>query len=94
MMYLITFQKNSSQNYQHPKSFSHKANGYGLIGEVEYRIRYDVGVSTSLSFEAKMYKTSDGQATYFLADGSQNTVKLNPVSWISYVTSVGVAYDF
>jgi hypothetical protein len=84
----------SSQNYQHPKSFTHEADGYGIIGEIEYRIRYDTGISTYVSLEGKMYKTRDGKAKYFLSDGSQNTVKLHPVSWTSYVTSVGMAFDF
>lgn len=85
---------NLRDDFAHPVSFAHEADGEGVV--VEMALRYllneswalDAGVSYS------RFETDSGDDRTFFSDGSSEVTKFNEVDWESFSSTIGVRYDF
>jgi outer membrane protein Pom len=84
---------NLRDDFEHPVSFEHNANGDGLGLHADYTRRaaqsrwgWQVGI------DYERWKTAAGTDVVFLSDGMSGGTRLNEVSWSSFALSFGVAF--
>ncbi|HYE36089.1 autotransporter domain-containing protein [Methylocaldum sp.] len=85
---------NPRQDFQHPKSFSHDADGEGVRagGSIDYAItpRLSLGVRG----DYQNWNTDDGKDKTFFVDGAAVTTRLNEVQWEAFSASIGLTYRY
>lgn len=86
---------NLRSDFAHPESFSHEADGYGLIGDIEGEYRWNTQLSLNFTIRYQDWQAhKQGVDTTFLADGTTLSTKYNGVNWQSLGANVGVVYHF
>lgn len=86
---------NLRSSYEHPKSFTQKAVGYGVIGNVEGEYQLNTQLAFILSIKYQDWQAhKQGVDTTFLADGTTLSTKYNGVNWYSLGANVGLVYNF
>lgn len=82
------------EELQHPKSFTHDADGDGYKIDAKYqrRIGERWGIVSSLYY--LNMETDDGTEIDYLADGTTLRQNFNGADWDSYSISVGAYYEF
>ena len=85
---------NLVDDFAHPKSFEHDADGSGIV--VTLSGEYVLEGPWSLSFTANFqdWSTDAGLDRLYYADGSVTDSRLNEVNWESYAILVGITYRF
>ena len=93
--YDATANWNLRPDFAHPESFTHEAEGYGFVGNIEgqIRLRDDVSLKVSLNYQEWQADRNGIDKTFF-ADGSSLTTGFNGVNWRSFAANVGLEYDF
>jgi hypothetical protein len=84
---------NLRDDFEHPVSFEHAANGDGLELRADYArraARSRWGWQVAVDYER--WTTSAGRDRVFLSDGSSGDTRLNEVSWSSLALSFGVTF--
>ncbi|BAU49938.1 hypothetical protein SVA_3396 [Sulfurifustis variabilis] len=81
---------NLRDDFQHPRSFAHEADGTGLVASVGI-----VGVvhqkwSARLSYDYQRWRTDPGIDRVFFANGAVAATRLNEVEWTSRTISLGL----
>ncbi|WP_163836999.1 hypothetical protein [Spartinivicinus ruber] len=79
-------------DFQHPKSFTHKANGNGYTIKLSYSKFLTNQLTLDVAIDYKYFETDAGKDKTFFADGTTSTIKLNEVEWESYAVNVGATY--
>jgi hypothetical protein len=77
-----------------PKSFSHEADGRGVVVFVE--ADFDLAAAWTASVEARYrdWRTDAGVDRVFFADGDVSVTRLNEVNWESTAWTLGVSHRF
>ncbi|TAN63873.1 TonB-dependent receptor [bacterium] len=85
---------NLRQDFQHPKSFEHKATGAGFVGGAGLEYAFTGNISASGNFEYQLWQAKDGTDKTFFANGATMDTKLNKVNHGSIGGSIGLKYTF
>jgi hypothetical protein len=85
---------NLRSDFKHPVSFTHTANGYGLLASVGVAYRFSRNFQMSTQFERQKWNTHQGYDQTNFSYGATNYYTLNPVSWDSTTWSLGAVYQF
>lgn len=85
---------NLRDDFAHPVSFRHDADGYGFVASVA--AAYSVGDrwSFTLGVDYEDWSTGHGIDRVFLADGTQVATRLNGVDWESSAVTMGARLSF
>jgi len=85
---------NLREDFKHPRSFEHKAEGKGIV----YALGLDIVISRNLlitsKYEYRAWDTDSGNDTTYYSYGTTDQFKLNQVEWRSYSLSIGTTYLF
>jgi len=85
---------NLRSDFQHPKSFDHRANGNGIVLDLEWVYQISEHFSLSVLGHYLEWKTDHGVDRLFLANGDVLPTRLNKVTWESMALNVGLVYNF
>lgn len=86
---------NLRADFAHPESFTHEADGYGIVGDIEGKYRLNEKLSLNFSIKYQDWQADkDGIDTTFFSDGSSLTTKFNSANWQSLGANIGVVYHF
>ncbi len=80
--------------FQHPKSFEHEADGFGISVTAQWLIKLADHWNLSLTANHQDWSTDSGTDRKFLAAGGTATTRLNEVNWQSTSFMVGAVYTF
>lgn len=84
---------NLRQDFQHPESYTHEAEGYGIIARVGGQYQFNPDLTLGLSVDYQDWSANrDGEIEFFFSDSSQFTSKLNEVNWRSYSINLGLNF--
>jgi hypothetical protein len=78
----------------HPKSFEHKANGFGISLTGQWLINIDKHWGITLTANHQDWSTASGTDRKFFVSGETAVIKLNGVDWTSTSLTVGTVYHF
>jgi hypothetical protein len=85
---------NLRADYEHPRSYEHVADGYGVIMTLEWQAglasKWDARVLLTL----QSWSTDPGLIRFFKTDGGTPEQQLNEVNWRSATLFFSVGYDF
>ena len=86
---------NLRSDFAQPESFTHKAEGYGWIYELEglYRLTPKLAINLTLKKQDWRADRNGEDKTYF-ANGNTVKLKFNEVEWESFGASLGLEYVF
>ncbi|MCX4187788.1 TonB-dependent receptor [Methylophaga sp. OBS4] len=93
--YDATANWNLRTDFAHPESFTHEAEGYGLISRVEARYQLDPRLTLDMSLNYQHWQADrNGKDKTFFADGTSAEIELNEVNWRSFGANLGITYAF
>ncbi len=81
-------------DFQHPKSYSHDADGDGLklSGGADYAFSSHWSVNLNLTYQD--WSTDTGEDRTFFVDGTSGHAILDEVNWKSWNAALGLTYHF
>ena len=85
---------NLRDDFAHPKSFAHDADGNGWIVRAGFNLILQQHIALNFNFDYQDWSTDSGTDKIFLADGSTAKTRLNEVNWSSYSLTLGVSIRF
>ncbi len=85
---------NLREDFRHPKSFEHEADGTGSLVGVELCAHLTDKWSLSIGYETEVWSAEDGIDRVFLADGTTISTRLNEVNWESTTYQLGFTFRF
>lgn len=86
---------NLRTDFQHPKSFTHKSGGEGLLASAVARYLLTPDWIIRLSAQYQAWQANDkGKGTFNFSDGTVVESPFNEVKWQSYGLNLGVEYVF
>lgn len=93
--YDATANWNLRSDFAHPESFTHEAEGYGLVGNIEGQLRLDTDLSLNISLSYQDWQADrKGVDTTFFSNGSTLKTGFNGVNWRSFGANIGLLYQF
>lgn len=78
----------------HPKSFEHEADGFGISITAQWLMNLDAHWDITITASHQDWSTDSGIDRKFLASGGNSTTRLNEVEWESTSYMVGARYRF
>jgi len=85
---------NLRDDFAHPKSFEHDADGSGWKVDTGLNFLLHQNWALNFNYEYQNWSTDSGTDKVFFSDGSTATTKLNEVNWTSYALSLGLSLRF
>ena len=85
---------NLRDEFAHPKSFEHEADGHGYTVTMGARLFFNARWALTMAFGLSRWETDPGVDRVFYSDGGIAETRLNEVNWDSDTVSVGVACYF
>jgi hypothetical protein len=85
---------NLRNDFKHPKSFDHRADGDGLVIDLQWQYRLTEHWSFGLQGHYLDWQTDHGDDRLFLANGEVLPTRLNQVTWRSVAMNAGIVYLF
>lgn len=85
---------NLRSDLQHPKSFDHKADGFGIAVSGQWMINLTEHWDLTLTASEQDWSTDSGTDCKFLSGGGASVTRLNEVNWSSFCIMVGTTYQF
>ncbi len=85
---------NLRTDFQHPKSFDHRADGTGLVLDLEWDYPIADGWSFGVQGQYQRWRTDPGVDRLFLANGMILPTRLNRVTWRSAALNLSLRYRF
>jgi len=85
---------NLRDDYAHPKSFTHDADGNGWIIRTGFNFALQRHIALNFNFDYQNWSTDDGTDKVFYADGTTAKTRLNEVNWTSYAVGLGLSVRF
>ena len=85
---------NLRDDFRHPKSFEHDADGNGWKIGVGFNLWLHRNCALNFNYDYQDWSTDGGIDKVFFSDGSTAKTKLNEVNWTSYALSLGVSLRF
>ena len=94
MLYRGVANWNLRDDFDHPESFTHQADGWGwaLQGNAAWKMTR----RWTADFNARwmQYETGGGRDTAYFSDGTHSSTPLNGVNWKSLQIVLGVTFEF
>lgn len=85
---------NLREDFAHPVSFRHKADGDGFTLYVNQYYKPFENWSFDLGFTWRKFTADDGTGITYFSDGTSGTVHFNEVEWKSWSLNLGSTYYF
>jgi hypothetical protein len=85
---------NLRSTFQHPKSFEHEADGFGITVTAQWMVNLAEQWDLTITATHQDWSTGAGTDRKFLAAGGTATTRLNEVNWESTSLMVGGLYRF
>lgn len=85
---------NLRDDFKHPKSFTHDADGNGWIIRAGFNLALQQHIALNFNFDYQDWSTDSGTDKIFFADGTTAKTRLNEVNWTSYSLGLGLAVRF
>ena len=85
---------NLREDFRHPKSFEHEADGTGSLMRLELCVHITDTWSLRVGYETEEWAAEDGIDRVFLADGTTISTRLNEVNWESTTVQIGFMFCF
>ncbi|CAB1085049.1 hypothetical protein D1AOALGA4SA_12545 [Olavius algarvensis Delta 1 endosymbiont] len=85
---------NLRDDLQHPRSFTHDADGNGWIIRTGFNFVLKRNIALNFNYDYQDWSTDRGTDKIFFADGTTAKTRLNEVNWTSYAISLGIAWRF
>ncbi len=85
---------NLRSDLEHPKSFEHDAQGYGVCLSGEWLITLATHWDLTFSANYQHWSSGSGKDRKFLASGQTSVTRLNDVNWTSSSFMVGANFHF
>ncbi len=94
MEYYAKANWNLRNDFQHPKSFDHKADGSGVALSASLGYALTDSLDAFLNLDFYNYTTDAGIDRTFYSSGAVGETQLNVVDWQSYSAEVGLRYSW
>ncbi len=93
--YNATANWNLRADFAHPESFTHEAEGYGLVGNIngQYQVSNDLLLTLSMKYQDWQADRNGVDKTFF-SNGTSLETGFNGVNWKSFGANIGLAYQF
>lgn len=85
---------NLRSDFAHPTSFTHRANGEGVVLSAAADLALGERWGAELTYDYADWQTGHGTDRVFFADGAVGVTRLNEVNWRSQAVMLGVTYRF
>ena len=85
---------NLRDDFAHPKSFEHEANGRGYMVTMGARLYFNPRWALTLAYDLADWETDPGVDRVFFSDGGISETRLNEVNWESRTISLGISFWF
>ena len=85
---------NLRDDFAHPKSFEHDADGTGWKIGTGFNVWLHPNWALNFNYDYQDWSIDGGTDKVFFSDGSTAKTKLNEVNWTSYALSLGVSLRF
>jgi hypothetical protein len=85
---------NLRTDLSHPLSFTHVANGHGVLLSTGVSYRLSRNLMLHAILEQQHWVTDEGVDQTYFSYGTTSNYTLNPVSWDSRSVSLGAIYQF
>ncbi|GMR04624.1 MAG: hypothetical protein BMS9Abin23_0525 [Thermodesulfobacteriota bacterium] len=85
---------NLRSDFQHPRSFEHRADGSGVLLSASLQYLFADGWSADAGFEYQDWQTDVGVDRTYFSNGTIMDTQINEVNWNSLYVTVGVNYAF
>ncbi len=85
---------NLRDDFRHPKSFEHDADGNGWIIRTGINFALQRHIALNFNFDYQNWSTDEGKDKVFFADGTTDKTRLNEVNWTSYDVNLGLSVRF
>jgi hypothetical protein len=92
--YYATADWNLIDSYQHPKSFEHQADGYGILFKSKWHSQFYKNWYYDFRVDYQRWQTNPGTQRTFFSSGSISETRLNEVNWESLSFMLGLSYHF
>ena len=85
---------NLRDNFRHPKSFEHNADGTGWIIDGGLNFILIHRIALNFNFDYQNWRAKDGTDKVYLTNGTTAKTRLNEVNWSSYYLGLGLEVRF
>ena len=85
---------NLRDDFQHPKSFTHDADGNGWIFRTGFNFILQRNIALNFNCDYQDWSTDSGTDKIYFADGTTAKTRLNEVNWTSYSLGLGLSIRF
>ena len=85
---------NLREDFAHPKSFRHDADGNGFVIAAGFNFVLNQRWALNVNFDYQDWSTDNGTSKVFLANGTTAKTRLNEVNWTSYALMTGLSLRF
>jgi len=85
---------NLRDDFAHPKSFKHDADGNGWKFGTGFNLWFHRNWALNFNYDYQDWSTDSGNDKVFFSDGSTAKTKLNEVNWSFYALSMGLTLRF
>ena len=85
---------NLRDDFQHPKSFTHDADGNGWIFRTGFNFILQRNIALNFNCDYQDWSTDSGTDKIYFADGTTAKTRLNEVNWTSYSLGLGLSMRF
>jgi hypothetical protein len=85
---------NLRDDFRHPKSFEHDADGNGWIIRTGFNFWLQRHIALNFNFDYQNWSADDGTDKVYFTDGTTDKTRLNEVNWTSYDVGLGLSVRF
>lgn len=85
---------NLREDYAHPKSFEHEADGHGIHWKIGVDVMFNPMLMLRIGYARHRWQAKDGIDRVFLAAGGRSETRLNEVNWTSERFFGGIVAQF
>lgn len=85
---------NLRQDFAHPVSFKHEADGEGIVGSIGWACLIRRNLSINTTFEYQRWTAKSGIDTTFLSDGTAGKTPFNQATWETRALNLSLQYRF
>ena len=85
---------NLRDDFKHPKSFEHDADGNGWIIRTGFNLVLQRHIALNFTYDYQDWSTDKGTDKVYFADGTTAKTRLNEVNWTSYSVGLGLSVRF
>jgi hypothetical protein len=85
---------NLRSDFAHPVSFSHEADGNGIVASVDLFFEINRHLGWQVGMDVTEMTTDAGVDRTYFSDGRTSDTRLNEVRWRSFTVETGISYQF